>query len=263
VTLFDHHVHTDRSDGRLSLADRARSVAVRRHGVSDHFPWRDRLRDDDDVLRYIDDAARLGLRVGLEYDLGVAPPLRATTLDSLHYVIGAVHQVVIDGVRVGFDEAGRYMKGLAGPGPFREAARFADPAFRARILERTLEVVRQGIDDVRIDILGHPTFSPLAATGDPDEGLPLEWQERLIETCVAAKVAIEVNEAYRVPHRAFLERARDRGALFSVGTDSHGEIVPLDRTEAMIDEAGLPRERFLEAPRDRRQPAERSSARSS
>jgi histidinol phosphatase-like PHP family hydrolase len=262
VTLFDHHVHTDRSDGRLSLADRARSVAVRRHGVSDHYPWRDRLRDDDDVLRYIDDAARLGLRVGLEYDLGVAPPLRATTLDALDYVIGAVHQVHIDGVRIGFDEAGRYMKGLTGPGPFAGAARFADPQLRRRILERTFELVREGIEQVGMDILGHPTFSPLAALGDPEEGLPVEWQERLIAMCVPAKVAFEVNEAYAVPHRAFLVRARDRGALFSVGTDSHGEIGPLDRTEAMIGAADLPRERFLDASRPR-QVAGRSTARSS
>lgn len=263
MTLFDHHVHTDRSDGRRSLADRARSVAVRPHGVSDHYPWRDKLRDDDDVLRYIDDAARLGLRVGLEYDLGVAPSLRPTTLDALAYVIGAVHQVHIDGVRLAFDGAGRYLKGEAGPGPFAEAARFADPALRARILAETLAVVRAGVEEVRIDILGHATLSPLAALGDPDGSFPVEWQERLIETCVTNRVAIEVNEAYGVPHRAFLERARDRGALFSVGSDSHGEIGPLDRTEAMIHEAGLPHHSFLDGSRSRRQPAGRSTARSS
>ena len=262
MTLFDHHIHTDRSDGRLSLADRARSVAVRPHGVSDHFPWRDKMRTDDDVLRYLDDAARLGLRVGIEYDLGVAPPLRPSTLDALAYVIGAVHQVDIDGVRFGFDEAGRYLKGQAGPGPYSEAARFADPGLQRRILDRTLAVVREGIEQVRIDIVGHPTFSPLVALGDPDQGLPLEWQERLIELCVAGRVALEVNESYGVPHRAFLERAHDRGALFSVGSDSHGQIGPLDKTESMIQAAGLARERFLDGSRPR-QAAGASTARSS
>ena len=74
-TLFDHHIHTDRSDGRISLADRGATAASLRHGVSDHFPYRASLQTDDDVLRYQDDAARLGMRVGLEYDLGVAPRL--------------------------------------------------------------------------------------------------------------------------------------------------------------------------------------------
>ena len=70
-----------------------------------------------------------------------------------------------------------------------------------------------------------------------------------------------MNESYRVPHRAFLVRARERGAFFSVGTDAHGEIGPLDRTEAMIRDAALPEERFLRGERVRQ--AGRSTARSS
>ena len=87
MTLFDHHIHSDRSDGTVSLADRAKTVAIRPHGISDHYPWRDKLRNEDDVKRYLDDATRLGLRVGIEYDLGVAPPLSAGTREALHYVI--------------------------------------------------------------------------------------------------------------------------------------------------------------------------------
>lgn len=260
MTLFDHHVHTDRSDGRVSLEDRSVSVLVRPHGVSDHFPWRDKLRNDDDVLRYLDDAARLGLRVGLEYDLGVAPPLRQSTRESLHYMIGAVHQIRLGGEWIRFDEAGRFMKGLLGDAPYSEASRFADEELRRRILDRTLQVVRDGINEVGIDILGHPTFSPLGALGDPEEMFPVEWQERLIELCVQSRVAIEVNEAYRVPHQAFLVRARLRGALFSVGTDTHGEVGPLDRTEAMIRDAGLSEERFLRGERVRAQGSAASSS---
>ena len=57
--LFDHHVHSDRSDGTVSLADRAKSVAMRPHGVSDHYPWKEKLRNEDDLKRYIEDASRL------------------------------------------------------------------------------------------------------------------------------------------------------------------------------------------------------------
>jgi histidinol phosphatase-like PHP family hydrolase len=251
VSLFDHHVHSDRSDGRVSLEDRSVSVLIRPHGVSDHFPWRDKMRDDDDVLRYLDDAARLGMRVGLEYDLGVAPPLRQSTREALHYMIGAVHQIRLGGEWVRFDEAGRFMKGLLGNAPYSEAKRFTDDDLRRRILDRTLQVVREGISEVGIDILGHPTFSPLAALGDPEDVFPVDWQERLIDLCVQSRVAFEVNESYRVPHQAFLVRARERGALFSVGTDTHGEVGPLDRTEAMIRDAGLSQDRFLRGERVR------------
>lgn len=243
LKLFDHHIHTERSDGTVSLVERARTVSVRPHGISDHFPWPGKMRDDDDVLRYLDDAARLGLRVGLEYDLGVAPPLRATTRASLHYMIGALHQLEVDGVRIPFDEAGAFLKGKLAS--FSERERFGDGALARRIRERMLEVVREGFERDGIDILGHGTMSPLAALGDPERAYPAEWQERLIQLCLDADVAIEVNEAYGVPHRQFLERAKGMGARFSVGSDTHGPLAPLDKTAVMIDAASLPHDRFL------------------
>jgi histidinol phosphatase-like PHP family hydrolase len=250
VTLFDHHVHSDRSDGTVSLARRAETVRVRPHGVSDHFPWRDKMRDDDDVLRYVDDAARLGLRVGIEYDLGVAPELRPTTREALHYLIGAMHQVELTpGEWIRYDEAGAYLKGRVHT--FSEVERFLDPALQERIRERTLEVVRVGIERDRIDIVGHATMGPLAALGDPERAYPAEWQERLIRMCVAAGVAIEVNECYGVPHREMLVRAQRLGARFAVGSDTHFELQPLDRTDAMIREAGLEEARFLAGSRVR------------
>jgi histidinol phosphatase-like PHP family hydrolase len=249
VKLFDHHIHTERSDGTVSLAERASTVAVRPHGVSDHFPWPGKMRDDDDVLRYLDDAARLGLRVGLEYDIGVAPPLRASTRSALHYMIGALHQLEVDGVRIPFDEAGAFLKGKLAS--FSERERFGDGALARRIRERMLEAVRESFARDGIDILGHGTMSPLAALGDPERAYPVEWQEQLIQLCLDADVAIEVNEAYGVPHREFLERARRMGARFSVGSDTHGPLAPLDKTAAMIEAASLPAERFLSGARVR------------
>ena len=243
LKLFDHHIHSERSDGWVSLAERARTVSERPHGVSDHFPWPGKMRDDDDVLRYLDDAARLGLRVGLEYDIGVAPPLRPTTRASLHYMIGALHQLDVDGVRINFDEAGAFLKGKRAS--FSERERFVDDALARRIRERMIEVVRDSFERDGIDILGHGTMGPLAALGDPERAYPAVWQEQLIQLCLDADVAIEVNEAYGVPHREFLERALLMGARFSVGSDTHGPLAPLDRTEAMIRAASLPHQRFL------------------
>jgi len=244
VTLFDHHIHSDRSDGTVSLADRAKSVSVRPHGVSDHYPWREKIRDDDDVRRYLDDAARLGLRVGLELDLGVAPALRPSTRDALHYLIGAIHQVEIaPGEWIRYDDAGAFLKGRVTS--FNDAQRYVDAELQRRIRERTLEVVRAGIESDRIDILGHATMGPLAALRDPETAFPAEWQERLIQMCVGADVAIEVNEAYGVPHREFLDLAQRLGARFSVGSDTHFELRPLDKTMAMIRGASLDESRFL------------------
>ena len=246
MSLFDHHIHSSRSDGRASLEERAKSVAIRPHGVSDHYPWPTGMQQDDDVLRYVDDAARLGLRVGLEYNLGQAPTLRRSTHDALDYLIGSVHR--LKGEHVEYGIAGQFLKGRAGP-TYAEAARFADPATQRRILEAHLELVRKGILETGIDIVGHPTLSPLAALGDPEAAYPVEWQERLIALCVEHGVAIEINEAYRVPHRQLLARAHARGARFAVGSDTHFELLALDRTEAMIREAGVMEAPFLDGRR--------------
>lgn len=244
MSLFDHHIHSSRSDGRVSLEDRARSVVIRPHGISDHYPWHNGMRTDDDVLAYLDDAARLGLRVGIEFDLGVAPALRRTTRDALDYVIGSVHGIGRGRDRIEYNPAGQFLK-TRGTTAFAERARFEEPQLQRLILERHLALVREGILETGIDIVGHPTFTPLAALGDPEAAYGTDWQERLIALCVEHGVAIELNEAYGVPHREFLIRAQQRGARFSVGSDTHFALEPLDRTEAMIADAGLVTDRFL------------------
>jgi histidinol phosphatase-like PHP family hydrolase len=64
-------------------------------------------------------------------------------------------------------------------------------------------------------------------------------------------VAIEVNECYGVPHREFLERARRLGARFAVGSDTHFELAPLEKTAQMIRAAALETDRFLAGQRVR------------
>ena len=261
MSLFDHHIHSDRSDGRVSLADRAMSVAIRPHGVSDHYPWPGGMQDDDDILRYLDDASRLGLQVGIEYDLGVARPLFSSTHRALDYVIGSVHQVNVDG-RIDYSTAGYFLKGRGGTG-YSEASRFADPDLQRKVLEQHLELVRVGILHRGIDIVGHPTFSPLAALGDPEDAYPVEWQERLIALCVENGVALEINEAYGVPHRAFLVRAHIRGARFAVGSDTHFDLLPLDKTDEMIRAAGISpdeRGRFLDGSRSPQEGVSRANS---
>ncbi len=236
---FDHHVHSVISgDSVVPLEERARTApGPRPHGVSEHFPSTE-LRDDDDVLRYVERAKGLGLRAALEYDLGVAPTLRPSTRDALDYLVGGVHQVTVNGREISYDAAGAFLKGRVGS--YADALLFVgDPGVGSAVLEAILRVLTVSFERDRVDILAHPTFSPLAALGDPEAQYPREWQERLIALCLRHGVAIEVNESYRVPHRAFVERAREAGARFAVGSDSHGELLPLGYTIDLIDATGI------------------------
>jgi histidinol phosphatase-like PHP family hydrolase len=239
-TPFDHHVHAELSgDSTVPLEERARTAhGPRPHGISEHYPST-HLHDDDDVLRYVERAKRLGLAVALEYDIGIAPPLRPSTRDALDYLVAALHQVEIGGRLISYDAAGDFLKSRTRA--YADAALFADGALGPRVLEAILAAVGASFERDRVDILGHPTFSPLLALGDPEAAYPREWQERLIELCVRAGVALEINETYRVPHRAFVQRAAAAGARFSVGSDSHAELLPLRYTLELVRMSGVAR----------------------
>ncbi|OLC52707.1 MAG: hypothetical protein AUH85_16285 [Chloroflexi bacterium 13_1_40CM_4_68_4] len=236
---FDHHVHAVLSgDSTVPLEERARTARGERpHGISEHYPST-HLHDDDDVLRYIDRAKRLGLAVALEYDVGVAPPLRPSTRDALDYLVGGVHQVRVAGREISYDAAGDFIKRRVAV--YADAQVFArDPSLGPAVLEAILIALATSVERDRIDVLAHPTLSPLAALGDPEATYPREWQERLIELCVRYGVAIELNESYRVPHHAFVERAKIGGARFAVGSDSHAALLPLEYTLPLIQTTGL------------------------
>lgn len=235
---FDHHVHSVVSgDSTVSLEERTRTAkGPRPHGVSDHFPS-PHLRDDDDVLRHVERAKVLGLRVALEYDIGVAPPLRPSTREALDYLVGGVHQLTIGGGVLSYDAAGAFVKGKESL--FTERSAFEDGELQRVIREEILRILRSSFERDRVDVLAHPTFSPLAALGDPETYYPLDWQWRLIELCGRHRVAIEVNESYRLPHALLLRRARDAGLTFAVGSDSHAELLELDFTRAVLADAGI------------------------
>ncbi len=236
---FDHHVHAALSgDSSVPLEERARTASgPRPHGISEHFPS-PHLRDDDDVLRYVERATALGLRAALEYDIGVAPALRPSTRDALAYLVGGVHQVTLEGREIAYDDAGTFLKRRASA--VATAVRFArEPDLTRAVLEEILRVLAASFERDRVDVLAHPTLSPLSALGDPEACYPAEWQDRLIALCVRHGVAIEVNESYRVPHREFVDRANARAARFAVGSDSHAELLPLDFTLALVDASGI------------------------
>jgi histidinol phosphatase-like PHP family hydrolase len=237
--FFDHHVHSAVSgDSLIPLEERARTATGEHpHGISDHFPSTE-LRSIEDVARYVERARGLGLRVALEYDIGLATPLPPSIRESLDYLVGGLHQVTVGGVEVSYDDAGAYLKRRVRE--FTDGARYAGgSSFAREVLEEILGVISRAFESERFDILAHPTFSPLAAVGDAEESYPAEWQERLIALCVRHETALEVNESYRLPHAAFLRRAHDAGATFSVGSDSHEALLPLHFTERMIADAGI------------------------
>jgi histidinol phosphatase-like PHP family hydrolase len=95
-----------------------------------------------------------------------------------------------------------------------------------------------------IRIVAHPTLlAPALLDLDPE---PEAWwteerEDRFIEAAVAAGVAIEISNRYRLPHDRLLTKAREAGALFSLGSDAHHrhQVTRLDWAVAAARRAGI------------------------
>lgn len=92
-----------------------------------------------------------------------------------------------------------------------------------------------------IDIIANVTYLPEVIRSDYEK----LWTEQRIQTIINAavknNVAIEINARYRIPSPKFLKRAKQCGAKFVFGANSHSEsqVRQIDYCIEMIKELGL------------------------
>jgi histidinol phosphatase-like PHP family hydrolase len=233
----DLHVHTTMSDGDLDLAQvvqiaRDRGVQV---GIADHVSSRNPrlfVGTDDRLERYL--AALEAQPVFRSGELCWCDPfstgLSPEIVRRFDYLIGSNHGFPLpDGT-------------FASPW-----WRALPPAWRDRPSELMDVMVHNLCDLVAampIRIVAHPTLlAPALLDLDPE---PEAWwteerEDRFIEAAVAATVAIEISNRYRLPHDRLLTKAREAGALFSLGSDAHHrhQVTRLDWAVAAARRAGI------------------------
>jgi hypothetical protein len=71
-----------------------------------------------------------------------------------------------------------------------------------------------------IDIYVNPTFLPLVIANNYETLWTTERMDKVIKAAKKNKVAIEINNRYRIPSQTFIERARDAGVKFAFGTNN-------------------------------------------
>ncbi|HAZ30314.1 TPA: DNA polymerase/3'-5' exonuclease PolX [Candidatus Acetothermia bacterium] len=194
----DLHVHSDWSDGEVSLPDLARAAAGRGFGyiaITDHLKFAPPIAglSPDDLRRQIEEVRRLNENTaGLTLLTGVEANIaRDGTVDvprdllrDLDIVIAAVHTY-----------------------------------FRLAKKEMTERIVR-AVEDEAVDILGHPT-GRLIGERPPYEA---DWDE-VFRRAAKAGTALEVNAH---PQRLdlcaeLIRRALGFGVMLAIGTDAHVE----------------------------------------
>jgi histidinol phosphatase-like PHP family hydrolase len=91
-----------------------------------------------------------------------------------------------------------------------------------------------------IDIHANPTFLPEAIARDYDRLWTPERMQRVIEAAKANDVAIEINNRYRLPSPAFIQRAKNAGVKFSFGTNnSDPNLGRMEYALAMVKQCAL------------------------
>jgi histidinol phosphatase-like PHP family hydrolase len=91
-----------------------------------------------------------------------------------------------------------------------------------------------------IDIHANPTFLPQPIAHDYDRLWTAERMQRVIEAAKANDVAIEINNRYRLPSPAFIQRAKSAGVKFSFGTNtSDPNLGRMEYALAMVKQCGL------------------------
>jgi histidinol phosphatase-like PHP family hydrolase len=215
IPLADYHVHLDVRRGHtidwaLALSkQRGVKFGIVEHAGSKDKPYPNIISNDAALKKHIDSLASTpfykGVQAeGLEWFTNFSP----AAIAQLDYVLtDALTVPEKDG---SFTELWRPWVKVADPHEFME--RYVD--FHLQILERE-----------PIDILANPLFLPQAIAKDFDALWPPARMKKIVAAAAKYKVAIELNEAYRLPGTAFIKLAREAGLQFSFGSNQHNDKI--------------------------------------
>jgi hypothetical protein len=130
-----------------------------------------------------------------------------------------------------------------------EVGTIADPqAFMDTLVKRATAIFR----DEPIDLYVNPTFLPDAIRADYDRLWTPARMQAVVAGLAANRIAMEINNRYRIPSAAFIRLAKQAGVKFACGTNNTSSA-DLGRNEyctEMIRACDLRAEHFWTPPAD-------------
>lgn len=225
----DHHVHSTFSDGRASVVDMA--LTARDRGLTE-LGFADHVRRESWWLpRYVQAVRRareivpgITLRIGVE-----AKVLDAHGTLDLPTDLTGIEQIVIADHQYPGDE------GPVDPKLIR-AALAAGAVAKNDVIDRLVDSTRRAVLAAdRPVIIGH-LFSILPKMGISHGLVDPARVEPLFDACLATNARMEVDERWRSPGSAVVERALARGVRVVASSDSHSQR-PVGRYRYVADVA--------------------------
>lgn len=238
--IVDHHLHTQWSDGRFRPADLLETARQKgyRIGISDHAGPKAMGVQAHNFEAYMADLDQHDVYRGVEFDVAYGLPFEAAQADRLDYLIGSLHGVMRNGEFKPLDGMFRWWQS-GGRSPYMPDVDLTDPE---AWIDEWLAILERCFTTTPIDILGHPTLTPvLPLDADPEKAYRREWEERLCALALKHRVALEISGRYKLPHERLLRTAKDMGVTFAIGSDGHqpGQICDLAYPLQMIERLGV------------------------
>ncbi len=245
--IVDHHLHTKWSDGRFNppeLLEVARQKGYH-IGISDHA-GPDKLGIQEHNLdAYVAELADYDAYKAVEFDVAYGLTFDLAGADKLDYLIGSLHGVMRNGAFKALDGMFRWQQS-GGRVQYVPDVDLSDPEVW---IDEWLGILEHSFSTTPIDILGHPTLTPiLPLDPDPAKAYRPEWEERLCALAVKHRVALEISGRYKLPHERLLRIGKDMGVTFAIGSDGHqsGQICDLGYPLQMIEQIGLPADQIFD-----------------
>ena len=110
-----------------------------------------------------------------------------------------------------------------------------------KFMEMLVDRIEKILDNEPIDIYVNPSYIPDEIGNRYDELWTNDRMDRVIAALVRNEIALEINDARRIPSAAFIKRAKSEGVKFTFGTNNAGQIDlgNLEYCLEMIQECGL------------------------
>ena len=233
----DLHVHTDMSDGDLSLEEVVALAAERgvTVGIADHISTRNPERfvaTLPQLHRYLDAVSAQPVFVAGEFCW--CDPFAADMPEELmrrfDYRIGSNHGFNLpDGTM-----ASPWWKAL--PAPWADRPQ--------EVMEHLVSNLCDLVRSMPVEIVAHSTFMPEAFLHiDPDHDVwwTGEREDRYVEALAESGVALEISNRYRLPHDRLLRKAKEAGVRFALGSDghTHKQVAKLDWAVETANRLGI------------------------
>jgi hypothetical protein len=109
-----------------------------------------------------------------------------------------------------------------------------------------------------IDIYVNPTFLPAVIADEYDQLWTRRRMNKVIRAAVKNDVAIEINARFRIPNKAFIQRAKKAGVKFAFGTNNGGrDLGHLEYCRRMAKECRLTENDMFSPKPDGKKPIQR------